>query len=68
MTCTIDIVKHAMNIISSGRAVTVETIATAWGRSYGTTHTMVKHAVMMEWIDPVTLAPTPTGLEVIGRA
>lgn len=68
MTCTIEIVRHAADIAASGRAVTVELIAAAWGRSYGSTHRMVKHAASMKWIDPVTLVPTPVGLEVCGRA
>lgn len=68
MGCTIDIVRHAASIAETGRAVTVESIAAAWGRSYGATHRMVKHAASMRWLDPVTLVPTPTGLEVCGRA
>jgi DNA-binding IclR family transcriptional regulator len=68
MTCTIDIVRIATRLAEAGDAVTVERIAAAWGRSYGSTHRMVKHAESMGWLERGTLLPTPTGLEVTGRA
>ncbi len=68
MTCTIDIVRIAASIAESGEPVTVERISSTWGRSYGTTHRMVKHAESMGWIERGTLLPTATGLEVCGRA
>ena len=52
----------------SGHAVTVDGISRYWGRSYGATHRMVKHAESMGWLERGTLLPTPTGLEVTGRA
>ena len=68
MPCTIDIVRIAATIAESGHAVTVDGISRYWGRSYGATHRMVKHAESMGWLELGTLLPTPTGLEVTGRA
>lgn len=67
MGCTSDVVRAAAGIVESGSSVTVEGISKSWGRSYGSTQRMVRHAVTLGWLEESTYAPTPAGLEACGR-
>jgi hypothetical protein len=57
----------AARAVERGDPVTVEGLSRGWGRSYGSTQRLVRHAVALGWLEPSTLVPTPAGLEAIGR-
>ena len=67
MGCTLDVVALAARAVEAGGAVTIEGISRSWGRSYGSTQRIVRHAVALGWLEPSTFVPTTSGLEACGR-
>jgi len=67
MACTLDVVRLCATLAEEGEPITIKRVASEWGRSYASTHTLVKHAVALRWLEERTLLPTHTGLEVCGR-
>lgn len=67
MGCTLDVVAIAARTVERGDPVTVEGLSREWGRAYGSTQRIVRHAVALGWLEPVSFAPTAHGLEACGR-
>lgn len=67
MACTLDVVRLCADIAEAGEPVTIKRVASDWGRSYASTHALVRHAVALRWLEEGSLLPTHAGLEVCGR-